>query len=49
MYTPQGGLSDPTNKPLILVYYKVRGKLQPIRNMVCYLGLKFYEVYLEDN
>lgn len=25
--------------PLILVYYKVRGKLQPIRNLVCYLGL----------
>jgi len=35
-------------QPLILVYYKVRGKLQPIRNLVCYLGLPSIEVHLEE-
>ena len=26
---------------LILVYYRVRGKLQPVRNLLFYLGLAF--------
>lgn len=32
---------------LILVYYKFRGQLQPIRNLLCYIEVPFYEVHLE--
>lgn len=32
----------------ILVYYKVRGKLQPIRNLLAYLGQPFVEVHWGD-
>jgi hypothetical protein len=35
-------------KPLILVYFKLRGKMQPIRNLICYLGLPFFEVHIDD-
>lgn len=34
--------------PLVFVYYRVRGKMQPIRNLVLYLGLSFVEVHLDD-
>jgi hypothetical protein len=33
---------------LVLVYYRVRGKLQPIRNLIFYLGLPFLEIHLGD-
>ena len=36
-------------KPLILVYFKLRGKLQPVRNIICYLGLPYFEVHIEDD
>jgi len=32
--------------PLIMVYYNFRGQLQPIRNMLCYLDVPFYEIHL---
>ena len=28
-------------KPLIFVYLNLRGKMQPIRNLISYLGLPF--------
>lgn len=39
-----------TNKSnlLVLVYFKVRGKMQPIRNLLMYLGVSYVEVHLED-
>lgn len=37
-----------TTTPLVLVYYRVRGKLQPIRNLLFYLQLAFVEVHLDD-
>jgi hypothetical protein len=33
---------------LVLVYYRVRGKLQPIRNLLFYLALPFVEIHLDD-
>lgn len=33
--------------PLILVYYRFRGLLQPIRNLYCYLELPFIELQLD--
>jgi hypothetical protein len=39
-------MHENNEKPLIFVYYKVRGKMQPVRNLVCYLGLKAIEVHL---
>ena len=36
------------SEPLVLVYYRVRGKAQPIRNLLCYIGLTPCEVFLED-
>jgi len=35
-------------KPLILVYFNFRGKLQSIRHLAIYLGLSYIEVHLED-
>ena len=35
-------------KPLILIYFKLRGKMQSIRNLVSYLGLPFFEVFIDD-
>lgn len=40
--------SQPGVEPLVLVYYKVRGKLQPIRNLIFYLGVPFIEIHLGD-
>lgn len=37
-----------TADPLVLVYFKVRGKMQPIRNLVLYLNVPFIEVHLDD-
>lgn len=34
---------------LILVYYRVRGKLQPVRNLLFYLGLAFIEVHWQKD
>lgn len=42
------GGSQPGVEPLVLVYYKVRGKLQPIRNLIFYLGVPFIEIHLGD-
>jgi hypothetical protein len=28
--------------PLILIYFSGRGKLQPVRNMVSYLGCSYF-------
>lgn len=42
------GSSQSGVEPLVLVYYKVRGKLQPIRNLIYYLGVPFIEIYLGD-
>lgn len=39
---------EENRKPIILVYFKLRGKLQPIRNIIAYLGLPFFEVHLDD-
>ena len=36
-------------KPLILVYLKLRGKLQPIRNLISYLGLPLAEIHIDDD
>lgn len=33
--------------PLILLYYRFRGQLQPIRNLYCYLELPFIEIHLD--
>jgi hypothetical protein len=33
---------------IVLVYYRVRGKLQPIRNLLAYLGQPFVEVHWGD-
>lgn len=33
---------------IILVYYRVRGKLQPIRNLLAYLGQPYVEVHWGD-
>jgi hypothetical protein len=35
-------------KPLIFVYFRLRGKMQPIRNLICHLGLPFFEVHIDD-
>lgn len=35
------------NCPLILIYFKFRGQLQPIRNLLCYLEVPFVEVHPE--
>lgn len=35
------------NSALILIYYKFRGQLQPIRNLLCYLDVPFVELHLE--
>jgi hypothetical protein len=29
------------NTPLVLIYFKFRGQLQPIRNLLCYLDIPF--------
>lgn len=34
-------MSTLNNNLLVLVYYRVRGKLQPIRNLLFYLQLRF--------
>ena len=34
--------------PVVLVYYHVRGKAQPIRNLLAYLAITPTEVYLEE-
>jgi hypothetical protein len=31
---------------LILIYYNIRGKMQPIRNLIAYLGLPYIELHL---
>jgi len=36
-------------KPLILVYLRLRGKMQPIRNLISYLGLPMVEVYIGED
>lgn len=41
-------MQEEKQSPLVLVYFKIRGKLQPIRNLCCYLGLTFQEVHLEN-
>ncbi len=33
--------------PPILVYYRFRGQLQPIRNLYCYLELPFLEIHMD--
>ena len=33
--------------PLIFVYYHFRGQMQALRNILCYLELPFFEVFLE--
>ena len=35
-------------KPLIFVYLNLRGKMQPIRNLISYLGLPFVEVHIDE-
>jgi hypothetical protein len=37
-----------SEETLVLVYYKVRGKMQPIRNLLCYLAQPFVEVFWGD-
>ena len=37
-----------SSEPIVLVYYRVRGKAQPIRNLLAYLGRTACEVYLEE-
>ena len=32
--------------PLVLIYFSGRGKLQPVRNLISYLSLPYYEVHL---
>lgn len=34
--------------PLILIYYNIRGKLQPIRNLIAYLQLPHIELHIEE-
>ena len=34
--------------PLVLIYFKGRGKLQPVRNLISYLDLPYYEVHLNN-
>ena len=34
--------------PLILIYYKFRGQLQPVRNICCYLEIPFIEIQLDN-
>ena len=41
-------MQDESNSPIVLLYFKVRGKLQPIRNLCCYLDLEVTEVHLEN-
>jgi hypothetical protein len=46
-------MSDPKEEggstaPLILIYYNIRGKLQPIRNLIAYLQLSCVELHLEE-
>jgi hypothetical protein len=36
------------SETIVLVYYRVRGKLQPIRNLLAYLGQSFVEVHWGD-
>jgi hypothetical protein len=33
------------SSPPILIYFKFRGQLQPIRNLLCYLEVPFVEVH----
>ena len=33
--------------PPILVYYRFRGQLQPIRTLFCYLEIPFLEIHLD--
>lgn len=33
---------------IVLVYYNIRGKLQVIRTLLCYLSLSFREIHLEQ-
>ncbi len=42
-------MAEETIKPLILVYFKGRGKLQPVRYLVHYLNLPYEEVHLNDS
>jgi hypothetical protein len=32
----------------ILIYYNFRGLLQPIRNLLCYLDISYFEIYIEE-
>lgn len=42
-------MQEEINSPLVLVYFKVRGKLQPIRNLCSHLGLSYIEVHMEND
>lgn len=40
-------MSKSNNNPLILIYYNIRGKLQVVRNLLCFLNLPFTELHIE--
>lgn len=41
------GMDENQHMPLILIYYKIRGKAQVIRTLLCYLSINFVELHLE--
>ena len=34
--------------PMIFLYYSIRGQMQPIRNLLCFLELPYYDVHLDE-
>lgn len=40
-------MDENPSSPLILIYYKIRGKAQVIRTLLCYLSVNFVELHLE--
>jgi hypothetical protein len=40
-------MSETCANQFILIYYNIRGKLQVIRNLLCYLELGFVELHLD--
>lgn len=40
---------EESNSLAVLYYFEVRGRVQPIRNLLFYLNVNFMEVYLEKD
>ena len=34
--------------PLIFLYYSIRGQMQPLRNLLCFLEVPYYDVHLDE-